>query len=81
MSPILCTALRIEPIVNIADLEVINEVAGEKVEVVVATASEAAQLAIPGDAGVYIVGTGNTGAAGAFLTLGIVYFIINFESS
>ncbi len=52
------------------------EVAGEKVEVVVATASEAAQLAIPGDAGVYIVGTGNTGAAGAFLTLGIVYFII-----
>ena len=52
------------------------EVAGEKVEVVVATASEAAQLAVPGDAGVYIVGTGNTGAAGAFLTLGIVYFII-----
>ena len=36
------------------------EVAGEKVEVVVATASEAAQLAIPGDAGVYVVGTGNT---------------------
>ena len=52
------------------------EVAGEKIEVVVATASEAAQLAVPGDAGVYVVGTGNTGAAGAFLTLGIVYFII-----
>jgi hypothetical protein len=42
------------------------EVAGEKIEVVVATASEAAQLAVPGDAGVYVVGTGNTGAAGAF---------------
>ncbi|MDA9559221.1 OFA family MFS transporter [Alphaproteobacteria bacterium] len=52
------------------------EVAGEKIEVVVATASEAAQLAVPGDAGVYVVGTGNTGAAGAFFTLGIVYFII-----
>ena len=52
------------------------EIAGEKVEVVVATATEAAQLAVPGDAGVYVVGTGNTGAAGAFLTLGIVYFII-----
>ena len=50
--------------------------AGEKVEVVVASASEAAKLAIPGDPGVYIVGTGNTGAAGAFLTLGVVYFIV-----
>lgn len=52
------------------------EVAGEKIEVVVASASEAAKMAIPGDAGVYVVGTGNTGAAGAFLTLGIVYFIV-----
>ncbi len=52
------------------------EEAGKKIEVVVASASEAAQMAIPGDAGVYVVGTGNTGAAGAFLTLGIVYFII-----
>jgi MFS family permease len=52
------------------------EVAGQQVEVVVASASEAAKMAIPGDAGVYVVGTGNTGAAGAFLTLGVVYFII-----
>ena len=52
------------------------EVAGEKIEVVVASASEAAKMAVPGDAGVYVVGTGNTGAAGAFLTLGIVYFIV-----
>jgi MFS family permease len=52
------------------------EVAGNKVEVVVASASEAAQMAIPGDAGVYVVGTGDTGASGAFLTLGIVYFVI-----
>ena len=52
------------------------EVAGEKIEVVVASASEAAQMAIPGDAGVYVVGTGNTGATGAFITLGIIYFIV-----
>ena len=52
------------------------QVAGEKVEVVVASAVEAAQMAVPGDAGVYVVGSGNTGATGAFLTLGIVYFII-----
>ena len=57
------------------------EVAGEKVEVVVASATEAAQMAIPGDAGVYVVGTGNTGATGAFLTLGIVYFIIMIIAS
>ena len=52
------------------------EVAGEKIEVVVASASEAAKMAVPGDAGIYVVGTGNTGAAGAFLTLGIIYFIV-----
>ena len=52
------------------------EVAGEKIEVVVASSSEAAQMAIPGDAGVYVVGTGNTGATGAFITLGIIYFIV-----
>ena len=46
------------------------QVAGETKEVVVASASEASQ------AGVYVVGTGNTGAAGAFLTLGIVYYTI-----
>ena len=33
-------------------------------------------MAIPGDAGVYIVGTGNTGAGGTVLSVGIVYFII-----
>ena len=57
------------------------EVAGEKVEVIVASAAEAAQMAVPGDAGVYVVGTGNTGATGAFLTLGIVYFVIMIIAS
>ncbi|MEM1301427.1 MAG: OFA family MFS transporter [Pseudomonadota bacterium] len=50
------------------------ETAAGKVEVVVASASQAASFG--GDAGVYVVGTGNTGAAGAFMTLGIVYFFV-----
>ena len=50
------------------------ETAAGKVEVVVASASQAATLG--GEAGIYVVGTGNTGAAGAFMTLGIVYFFV-----
>jgi MFS family permease len=57
------------------------ESASGSIEVVVATASEAATMAIPGDPGVYVVGTGNTGAAGTFLTLGIVYFIVMIIAS
>ena len=52
------------------------ETASGKVEVVVANTVEAANMIIPGDAGIYVVGTGNTGAAGAFITLGVVYFIV-----
>lgn len=44
------------------------------IEVVVASAEQAASFG--GEAGVYVVGTGDTGAAGAFLTLGIVYFFV-----
>ncbi|MEM6683885.1 MAG: OFA family MFS transporter [Pseudomonadota bacterium] len=50
------------------------ETANGLVEVVVASADQAA--AFGGEAGVYVVGTGNTGAAGAFLTLGIIYFVV-----
>ena len=45
-------------------------------EVVVASAKQAADLPIPGEAGVYVVGTGDTGAALTFLTLGLVYFAV-----
>lgn len=47
--------------------------AGQKMEVIVASAGE-----ISGNLkeGVYVVGTGNTGAAGTFITLGLVYFIV-----
>ncbi|MBB4301344.1 MFS family permease [Rhodobium orientis] len=50
--------------------------AAGKVEVVIASAQQAANLPGGGEAGVYAVGTGNTGAAATFLTLGIVYFIV-----
>ena len=50
------------------------ETTAGKVEVVLATAQQAA--AFGGEAGVYVVGTGNTGAALTFMTLGIVYFCV-----
>lgn len=52
------------------------ENAAGRVEVVVASAAQAANLPGGGEAGVYVVGTGNTGAAATFMTLGIVYFIV-----
>ncbi len=52
------------------------ETAAGQVEVVIATAAQAAALPGAAEAGVYVVGTGNTGAASTFMTLGIVYFII-----
>lgn len=52
------------------------QTAAGKLEVVVATAAQAAELPGGGQAGVYVVGTGNTGVAATFLTLGVVYFII-----
>lgn len=52
------------------------ETTSGKIEVVVASAAQAANLAGGGAAGVYAVGTGNTGAASTFMTLGIVYFFV-----
>ncbi|GHC20367.1 MFS transporter [Gemmobacter nanjingensis] len=52
------------------------ETAAGKVEVVVASAAQAAALPGGGEAGVYAVGTGNTGAAATFLALGIGYFVV-----
>ncbi len=52
------------------------EQASGLVEVVVASAKQAAALPGGGQAGVYVVGTGNTGASSTFLALGIGYFIV-----
>ena len=52
------------------------EVMEKNVEVVVATAKQAAALPGGGEAGVYVVGSGSTGAASVFMTLGIIYFFV-----
>lgn len=57
------------------------EVNGQMVEVVVATAKQLASAPVPLQEGVYVVGTGNTGAAATFFTLGIAYFIVMMIAS
>ena len=52
------------------------EVAGSKVEVVVVGINDVSKMIVASDPGVYIVGTGSSGAAQTFLFLGIIYFII-----
>lgn len=68
---------------KVADVNLITEsgrrfaeVAGERLEVVVATAADMAKTPIAGPEGVYVVGTGSTGVGSVFLTLGIGYFIV-----
>ena len=48
------------------------EISGNLTEVVVVTMNDIAKMIVPGDPGVYIVGTGSSGAAQTFLFLGIV---------
>lgn len=57
------------------------ETAAGKVEVVIASAKQAA--ALPGDnlEGVYLVGTGDTGAASTFVTMGCIYFVVMIIAS
>ena len=52
------------------------EISGTLTEVVVVTANDIAKMIVPSDPGVYIVGTGSSGASETFLFLGIVYFIV-----
>ena len=52
------------------------EISGSMIEVVVVAANEVSRMIVPGDPGVYIVGTGSSGSAETFLFLGVIYFII-----
>ncbi len=68
---------------QIADVQVTTEagrrfaeVAGQMQEVVVIGANEIARMVVPGPTGVYVVGTGSTGIAQTFFTLGVIYFIV-----
>ena len=58
------------------------QVGGDWKEAVLATSSDIAKLPDPNlREGAYLVGTGNTGAAGTFMTLGIVYFLVMMVAS
>lgn len=52
------------------------QISGQKLEAIVVSASQAETAFAGAKAGVYVAGTGNTGAALTFLTLGIVYFVV-----
>jgi len=52
------------------------EVAGGMKEVVIVGANDVAGMIVPGPEGVYLVGTGSTGVAEAFFTLGAIYFVV-----
>lgn len=53
------------------------EVDGDWKEAVVVTENDLSKVGLSDlNEGVYLVGTGNTGAAGTFLTLGILYFVV-----
>ena len=52
------------------------DVAGQLREVVVVGANDVTQMLVQGPTGIYVVGTGRTGAAETFFVLGIVYFLV-----
>jgi MFS family permease len=52
------------------------EVAGTMKEVVVVGGGDVAKMIVPGPQGVYVVGTGSTGAAATFFTLGVLYAVV-----
>ena len=52
------------------------EVGGQMREVVVVGANDVAGMIVRGAEGVYVVGTGDVGVAGTFITLGLIYFVV-----
>ena len=52
------------------------EIAGSLQQVVLVGANEVQKMIVPGEPGFYLVGTGSSGLAGAFFTLGVIYFVI-----
>ena len=52
------------------------EVSGQMVEVVVAGAADVRNMIVPGPEGVYVVGTGDTGVAGTFFLIGLIYLVV-----
>lgn len=52
------------------------DLAGDLKEVVVIGANDVGSMLVSGAEGVYVVGTGSTGVAQTFVTLGVIYFVI-----
>ena len=52
------------------------EIAGTMKEVVVIGANDVANMIIPGDPGVYLVGTGSVGVSQTFFTIGVIYLVV-----
>ena len=52
------------------------EMGGETMEVVVVGINEVANMVVPGEPGVYLLGTGSAGAWQTFLAMGLIYFAV-----
>ena len=52
------------------------DINGSMIQAVVVSAGDVSKMLVKGAEGVYAAGTGNTGAAMTFLTLGIIYFAV-----
>ena len=66
---------------SIVDGRMLANVNGTVIEVVSANASDIAKLTVKTAEGLYIVGTGSTGAAEAFGTIGAAYFVMMIASA
>ena len=72
-----------ELISNIAESDLITK-AGKRFaetsdglkEVVVVGANDISNMIVPGDVGIYLVGTGSVGVSQTFFTLGLIYFVV-----
>lgn len=52
------------------------DVAGEMKEVVIIGANDIVNMLVPGQEGVYLVGTGSVGVSQAFFTIGAIYLVV-----
>jgi MFS family permease len=52
------------------------DIAGNLREIVIVGANDVASMVVPGPEGVYLVGTGQSGAAQTFFTLGTIYVVV-----
>jgi MFS family permease len=54
----------------------LTEVAGEMREVVIIGANDVVNMIVPGQEGVYLVGSGSVGVSQTFFTIGVIYLVV-----